>query len=102
MAPEPFVPGQEAAKFVGISRCILIELARRVLPGSYPIGTGESRNLPPASMANEMTFSEGHRQSVDAHRTSVFTKRVLDAESILFHSLNSGSALLPKLERATR
>ncbi len=42
-ALEPFVSAQEAAKFVGISRRFLIELARRGLKGAYPIGTGESR-----------------------------------------------------------
>ena len=39
---------------------------------------------------------------VDAHRASVLTKKVLDAESILIHSLNSGPALSLKFERATR
>jgi hypothetical protein len=43
MAPEPFVSAQEAAKFIGISRRFLIELARRGVSGSYPIGTGELR-----------------------------------------------------------
>jgi hypothetical protein len=43
MAPEPFVSAQEAAKFVGISRRFLIELARRGISGAYPIGTGELR-----------------------------------------------------------
>jgi hypothetical protein len=43
MAPEPFVSSQEAAKFVGISRRFLIELARRGISGAYPIGTGELR-----------------------------------------------------------
>ena len=42
------------------------------------------------------------RHPVDAHRASVLTKRVLDAKSILTHSLNSAPALSPKLERATR
>ena len=43
MIPEPFVSAQEAAKFVGISRRFLTELARRGIPGAYPIGTGELR-----------------------------------------------------------
>jgi hypothetical protein len=43
MAPEPFVSAQEAAKFIGISRRFLTELARRGIPGAYPIGTGELR-----------------------------------------------------------
>ena len=41
--PEPFVSAQEAAKFVGVSRRFLMELARRGLAGAYPIGTGELR-----------------------------------------------------------
>ena len=40
---ERFVSAQEAAKFVGISRRVLIELARRGLSGAYPIGTGQLR-----------------------------------------------------------
>jgi len=40
---EPFVPAQEAAKFIEISRRFLIELARRGIAGAYPIGTGELR-----------------------------------------------------------
>src|ERR1700758_5159822 len=40
---KPFVSAQEAARFIGISRRFLIELARRGLTGAYPIGTGEVR-----------------------------------------------------------
>lgn len=40
---EPFVSSQEAAKFIGISRRFLMELARRGIAGAYPIGTGELR-----------------------------------------------------------
>ncbi|MFZ0661173.1 MAG: helix-turn-helix domain-containing protein [Acidobacteriaceae bacterium] len=43
MTPEPFVSAQEAAKFIGISRRFLTELARRGIAGAYPIGTGELR-----------------------------------------------------------
>ncbi|HEX4164822.1 MAG TPA: hypothetical protein VHZ55_05055 [Bryobacteraceae bacterium] len=43
MAPEPFVSAHEAAKFIGISRRFLTELARRGISGAYPIGTGEVR-----------------------------------------------------------
>ena len=43
MIPEPFVSAQEAAKFIGISRRFLTELARRGIAGAYPIGTGDSR-----------------------------------------------------------
>jgi hypothetical protein len=41
--PERFVSALEAAKFVGVSRRFLIELARRGIFGAYPIGTGELR-----------------------------------------------------------
>lgn len=43
MTPEPFVSAQEAAKFVGISRRFLTDLARRGIAGAYPIGTGDMR-----------------------------------------------------------
>ncbi len=43
MTPEPFVSAQEAAKFIGISRRFLTELARRGIGGAYPIGTGDMR-----------------------------------------------------------
>ena len=43
MMPEPFVSAQDAAKFIGISRRFLTELARRGIAGAYPIGTGELR-----------------------------------------------------------
>jgi hypothetical protein len=43
MIPVPFVSAHEAAKFVGISRHFLTELARRGIAGAYPIGTGELR-----------------------------------------------------------
>ena len=44
MILEPFVSAQEAAKFVGISRRFLTELARCGIAGAYPIGTGGLRN----------------------------------------------------------
>jgi hypothetical protein len=43
MTSEPFVSAQEAAKFIGISRRFLTELARRGIGGAYPIGTGNLR-----------------------------------------------------------
>ncbi len=43
MTTEPFVSAQEAAKFIGISRRFLTELARRGIGGAYPIGTGDLR-----------------------------------------------------------
>ncbi len=44
-APEPFVSAGEAAKFLSIERRFLLALARKGLPGAYPIGTGEVRKL---------------------------------------------------------
>ena len=43
MTPEPFVSAEEAAKFIGISRRFLTELARRGIGGAYPVGTGNLR-----------------------------------------------------------
>jgi hypothetical protein len=42
---EAFVPAQEAAKFVGVPRRFLLELARRGIPGAYPLGTGQLRKI---------------------------------------------------------
>ena len=42
-APEPFVSAQEAAKFIGIRRRFLLDLARHGITGAYPLGTGELR-----------------------------------------------------------
>jgi hypothetical protein len=64
MAPEPFVSAQEAAKFVGISRRFLIELARRGLTGAYPIGTGESRKTWVFRLS-ELASGIGKRNGVD-------------------------------------
>jgi hypothetical protein len=43
VAPEPFVSADEAAKFLGINRRLLLSLARRGIAGSYAVGTGEFR-----------------------------------------------------------
>ena len=43
MNPEPFVPAQEAAKFVGIKPRFLMSLARQGIAGAYPLGTGQVR-----------------------------------------------------------
>lgn len=45
IALEAFVSAQEAAKFVGVTRRFLLELARRGISGAYPLGTGESRKI---------------------------------------------------------
>lgn len=41
--PEPFVSAQEAAKFIGIRRRFLLDLARHGITGAYPLGTGNLR-----------------------------------------------------------
>ena len=41
--PEPFVSAQEAARFIGIRRRFLLDLARHGITGAYPLGTGELR-----------------------------------------------------------
>jgi hypothetical protein len=45
MTPEPFVPADEAARFLGITRRLLLSLARQGLSGAYPLGTGRQRNI---------------------------------------------------------
>jgi hypothetical protein len=45
MTPEPFIPADKAADFIGISRRFLLALARKGIAGAYPLGTGSgSRN----------------------------------------------------------
>jgi hypothetical protein len=68
MAPEPFVSAQEAAKFIGISRRFLIELARRGIIGAYPIGTGELRKTCVFRLS-ELAAAVG-RENDGAHRRS--------------------------------
>jgi hypothetical protein len=36
--PEPFVPADKAASFVGLRRRFLLALARRGIKGAYPVG----------------------------------------------------------------
>jgi hypothetical protein len=43
MTPEPFVPADEAAKFLGINRRFLLSMARRGIAGAYVLGTGVFR-----------------------------------------------------------
>jgi hypothetical protein len=38
--PEPFMPADKAADFIGIKRRFLLALARRGIKGAYPLGTG--------------------------------------------------------------
>ena len=38
--PEPFVSADVAAKFLGITRRMLLAMARMGIAGAYPIGTG--------------------------------------------------------------
>src|SRR5215831_18570336 len=45
VAPEPFVSADEAARFLGVKRRYLLELARRGIVGAYPLGTGRKRKI---------------------------------------------------------
>ena len=45
MAFERFVSAQDAAEFVGISRRLLLSLARSGIAGAYAIGTGQQRKI---------------------------------------------------------
>ena len=40
---EPFLPPDKAAKFLGISRRLLLAMARKGIKGAYPIGCGDFR-----------------------------------------------------------
>jgi hypothetical protein len=42
---EPFVSADRAAEFLGISRRLLLTMARRGLRGAYNLGTGTKRKL---------------------------------------------------------
>jgi len=44
-AQEPFVPAEEAARFMGVTRRLLLTLARRGIGGAYPLGTGRQRKI---------------------------------------------------------
>lgn len=72
--PEPFVSAQEAAKFIGIRRRFLLDLARHGITGAYPIGTGELR------------------------KTWVF--RLSELAAAIDHRNANGSGRLPESERA--
>ncbi|MGO9302457.1 MAG: hypothetical protein ACLP3R_01985 [Candidatus Korobacteraceae bacterium] len=41
--PEPFVSADVAAKFLGVTRRMLLSMARMGIAGAYPIGTGNVR-----------------------------------------------------------
>jgi hypothetical protein len=43
MNTEAFVSAEEAAKFLGIKRRLLLAIARRGIAGAYAIGTGKFR-----------------------------------------------------------
>lgn len=45
MSEEPFVSAEEAAAFLSVTRRYLLSLARRGLPGAYPLGTGTKRKM---------------------------------------------------------
>ena len=41
MTPEPFVPADVAAEFLGVKRRFLLSMARRGIAGAYALGTGD-------------------------------------------------------------
>lgn len=43
--PEPFVSADVAAAFLSLKRRYLLELARRGIPGAYPVGNGVQRKI---------------------------------------------------------
>lgn len=45
MTPEPFVPADEAARFLGVNRRLLLSMARAGIAGAYPLGTGDFRKI---------------------------------------------------------
>jgi hypothetical protein len=42
-SPEPFVSAEAAARFLGIKRRMLLDLARKGIAGAYSLGTGDIR-----------------------------------------------------------
>lgn len=64
---EPFVSAQEAAKFVGISRRFLTDLARRGIGGAYPIGTGQLRKTWVFRLS-ELAAAIDHKESSGSRR----------------------------------
>jgi hypothetical protein len=45
LTPEPFVSADEAAQFLCVKRCYLLELSRRGIAGAYALGTGGKRKI---------------------------------------------------------
>ena len=43
--PEPFVSADEAARFLGVKRRFVLELARKGMNGAYGLGTGRIRKV---------------------------------------------------------
>jgi hypothetical protein len=43
--PEPFVCADEAARFLGVKRRFVLELARKGMTGAYGLGTGTIRKV---------------------------------------------------------
>ena len=65
--PEPFVSAQEAAKFIGIRRRFLLDLARHGITGAYPLGTGELRKTWVFRLS-ELAAAIDHRNAGGARR----------------------------------
>jgi hypothetical protein len=73
MTPEPFVSAHEAAKFIGISRRFLIDLARHGIDGAYSIGTGDLRKtwvfrLSELAAAIDRKNNREHRRPPESER----------------------------------
>jgi helix-turn-helix protein len=45
LLPEPFVSADEAARFLGVKRRFVLELARNGMNGAYGLGTGTIRKV---------------------------------------------------------
>ena len=79
MVPEPFVSAQEAAKFVGISRRFLIELARRGISGAYAIGTGECEKYGYFAFPSSPLVSAGQCRSEPSDDSRKASERIIQS-----------------------
>jgi hypothetical protein len=61
MNPEPFVSAEAAAHFLSVSRRYLLVLARKGLPGAYPMGTGSMRRVWVFRLSELANAIEQHR-----------------------------------------
>lgn len=73
MPTESFVSADKAAEFLGITRRLLLSMARMGVAGAYAVGTGKKRrhwvfriselssSAVPASQAQEQQFPQEHK-----------------------------------------